>query len=228
MRHSISSFTPLLTKSLVRGVSRLAARIDVIGLDHIPLTGGAIVIANHRSMVDGFLIYSLLNRQIYPFIKSKYFRNRALAWYLASGGGIPVTSGSLEVSSLKRAIQLLRAKQILLIFPEGKINRGDGLLPFQSSFARLALRENVPVIPVLLSDTAQMFQRGSLIERRPLISLEIFSPIDLAQRFGKAAEPEFCTHIIHQEMLSSLRQTKSTTDTRADGPLTQTTAAEQS
>jgi 1-acyl-sn-glycerol-3-phosphate acyltransferase len=217
-----------MTKSLVRAGSRLAASIDVIGLHHVPLTGGAILIANHRSMADGFLIYSLLNREIYPFIKSKYFRNRAIAWYLVSGGGIPVTSGSLQVSSLKRAIQLLRANQFLLIFPEGKINRGGGLLPFQPSFVRLALREEVPIIPLLLSDTAKMFHGASCIWRRPPISFQVFPPILLSQRFGKAVDPEACTHIIHQEMLTELLQMQSTTDTHADEQVTQTTSAEQS
>ena len=85
-----------LTKSAVRAYCSIVTSLRVEGLQNIPRNAGAILVANHRSTLDGFLLYSLMARRIYSLINSDYFKNPILNWYLKTAGGIPVKKGEIR------------------------------------------------------------------------------------------------------------------------------------
>jgi 1-acyl-sn-glycerol-3-phosphate acyltransferase len=142
-----------VTKVAMKLYCLMGMRIAVEGLQHIPRRSGAILVANHRSMVDGPLLYSLMDRMIYSFIKADYFDHPWMRWYLRGGGGIPVKSGAFRLSTLKEAHRVLQRGDMLLIFPEGQINEGHGLLPFNPTFMKLAMTYEVPVVSVTIVGT---------------------------------------------------------------------------
>ncbi len=142
-----------VTKVAMRLYCLMGMRVVVEGLQHIPRRGGAILVANHRSMVDGPLLYSLMDRMIYSLIKADYFDHPWMRWYLRGGGGIPVKSGSLRLSTVKEAHRILQRGDMLLVFPEGQINEEHGLLPFNHTFMKLAMTYEVPVVSVTIVGT---------------------------------------------------------------------------
>ena len=142
-----------VTKAAMRLYCLMGMRVAVEGLQHIPRRGGAILVANHRSMVDGPLLYSLMDRMIYSFIKADYFDHPWMRWYLRGGGGIPVQSGALRLSTIKEAHRVLQRGDMLLVFPEGQINEDHGVLPFNPTFMKLAMIHEVPVVSVSIVGT---------------------------------------------------------------------------
>lgn len=194
----------LATKALVRSYCRAFVRVNLVGLSNLPATGPAIVVANHRSMLDGFLLYSFLGRELYPFIQATYFRNRLLRWYLSAGGGIPISGGGPPLSSFKRATMLLRHQKMLLIFPEGRVNPGSPLLPFQHSFVRLALREGALVVPVLLCGTEFALGDSQLFPRLATVRVVVREPIRLVDSFGHDQPAGYYAQQVQDRMAQDL------------------------
>ena len=124
--------------------------ISVRGLYNVPEKGPAILIANHPSTIDVFLIMSIINRKIYAFGKADFFIKPFNKWFLRSLGGIPVKNEKYNRHSLEEAEMLLHKNQIILIFPEGQVNSGTSLLPFKKSFLKLASKLKVPIVPIII------------------------------------------------------------------------------
>jgi 1-acyl-sn-glycerol-3-phosphate acyltransferase len=173
----LSKIVCLLTKVVVRIYCTIFIKLDVQGLENIPQDGGGILAANHRSTFDGFLLYSLINKKVYTFVKSDFFQNPLLCWYLKIGGGIPVKKGASRLSSLRDTQHILKGNNILMVFPEGRVNPGASLLPFQNTFIGLSLKHHVPIIPVIIIGSERALARGQWIPRPAEIQVIIKEPI---------------------------------------------------
>ena len=116
----------------------------------LPREGPALLVCNHVSGLDPFLLQTSTPRVIRWLIAKEYFdmpRTKGLATKL---GYIPVARTGRDSASLKAALRALEDGQIVGVFPEGKINDGPGILPFQPGVAMLALRGNAPVVPAFV------------------------------------------------------------------------------
>ena len=198
---------------LIFGVTKLAVRLycsvfvklQVHGLNNLPRNSGAILVANHRSRLDGFLLYSLMDRMSYSFIKSDYFKNPFVRWYLKGGGGIPVKKGDLRLSAMRVAQSALSAGGTLLVFPEGHINEGDRLLPFENTFVKLSLKYRVPVVPAIIVGTDQVLPDGKWFPRPSRIQVIVKEPI----RFNGVSESkdfiDSCVHRVRDTIEDTLK-----------------------
>jgi 1-acyl-sn-glycerol-3-phosphate acyltransferase len=154
-----------LTKSAVSAYCRIFAPVSVKGLENVPRDRGVILVANHRSTLDGFVIHSLMTRPIFAFIKSDFFENVLVRWYLMQLGGVPVKKGNLRSSTVRETARILKGGHTLMIFPEGRINSGPGLLMFHDTFVKFALKYRVPIIPVAIVGTEKSSIRDWLLRR---------------------------------------------------------------
>ena len=193
-----------LTKVTVRVYCFFFLKLRVRGLEHIPRKTGAIIVANHRSMLDGFLLYSLMERIIRPFIKGDYFKNPMLSWYLTGGGGIPVDNGQFLPSAIREAGHTLRGGGLLMVFPEGGVNTKPGLLPFKSSFIRLSLKYTVPIIPVTLMGTGEALPDGKFFPRPSAISVVLKEPLHFHCPIGRKDLIESCVHKVRNRIMEGM------------------------
>lgn len=125
-------------------------RLRVVTSCPLPRDGPAILICNHISGLDPFLLQATCPRIIRWMMAKEYFdipRTRGLCERL---GYIPVARSGRDSASLKAGLRALKQGHILGIFPEGRINDGPGVLPFQPGVALLASRGNAPVVPARL------------------------------------------------------------------------------
>jgi len=173
----LSKFICWLTKIVVRMYCIIFIKLDVQGLENIPQDSGGILAANHRSTFDGFLLFSLINKKVYALIKSDFFQNSLLCWYLKTGGGIPVKKGASRLSAMRETQGILRENNFLIVFPEGRVNPGAILLPFQNTFIGLSLKYNVPIIPIIIIGSERALARGQWIPRPAEIQVIIKEPI---------------------------------------------------
>jgi 1-acyl-sn-glycerol-3-phosphate acyltransferase len=124
------------------------------GREHMPKTGGAIVVVNHISYVDplSFARFVWDSGRIPRFLaKDSLFRIRFVGRVLRGAGQIPVSRGTADAhSSLKHAVAALGRGEVVCIYPEGTVTKDPDYWPMvgRTGVARLALATDVPVIPV--------------------------------------------------------------------------------
>lgn len=142
----------LLHRVGFRAALRCLYRIDIVGVGRMPEEGGAIVVANHASIWDPFVLAVATRREIHYMAKAELFRRRPMAAALRSLNAFPVERGSGDRAAIGEAARRLHRGELLGIFPQGtsKPERQNG---WHSGAARLALATGAPIVPVSLAGT---------------------------------------------------------------------------
>jgi acyl-[acyl-carrier-protein]-phospholipid O-acyltransferase/long-chain-fatty-acid--[acyl-carrier-protein] ligase len=150
-------------------------RIQARGLENLPrqLTGPALLVANHISFVDPFLIGACTERPIRFLMHRRFYEAPGIHWLACLMGAIPIAETDKprqKVESLREAQQRLREGELVCIFAEGAFTRTGGLLPFRCSFERITRGLSVPIIPVHLDrvwGSIFSFESGRLFFKWP-------------------------------------------------------------
>jgi 1-acyl-sn-glycerol-3-phosphate acyltransferase len=149
------------TSVLLRGAYRLLGGLRVRGVEHLPKTGAAIVASNHLSWADPPALRSVIRRRCWFMGNHDLFDLPAVGKLLPLFGGFPVVRsddpGRADRSALKVAEQHLKDGDLLCVFPEGGTTVTGTLHPFEGGVALLALRNNVPIVPVAITGTDRMW-----------------------------------------------------------------------
>ena len=127
-------------------------RIRIVGQEHVPFRGPALLVCNHLSFADGLFVGACIQRFVRFMVNRHYYELRAFNWLFRKMQMIPVSErGPREiVKSLHRARDELRNGHVVCIFAEGAISRTGNPLPFRRGFERILDGLDVPVIPVHL------------------------------------------------------------------------------
>lgn len=141
-----------MTYRLVRALTRLLlwlfyGRVDVVGRERIPATGGVVVAANHHnSVVDAMLIVAVFPRPVMVLANAPLFRHPLIGPFLRMMGGVPVQRRAEAGDDPRKndamfasAIGALRGGGVILIFPEGRTQPQPVLLPLRTGAARMVL-----------------------------------------------------------------------------------------
>ena len=131
-------------------------RLTVVGREHVPESGGALLVPNHVTFIDGLFLLASLDRPIRFVMEARYYHHPFLRPFVKSLGAIPISATGgprLVLRSLRDAGRHLDQGELVCIFPEGQLTRTGSLLPFRRGFERLAKGRTVPVIPVHLDRT---------------------------------------------------------------------------
>jgi len=143
----------------------LLFRFDVEGLSNVPRTGTYVVIANHLNWLDEFALLMLLpvEPRLHFLANPTILVTRKVQWFLvrSTGGFVPVVQGRHGDPALFRHVdRCLEVGGAVAIFPEGNYGPAEGeLLPFKKGFAHFAIKAKVPVVPVALSGTKDLWFR---------------------------------------------------------------------
>jgi acyl-[acyl-carrier-protein]-phospholipid O-acyltransferase/long-chain-fatty-acid--[acyl-carrier-protein] ligase len=147
----------LLPQATIRFVtwllSRTVYRLRIYGHENLPETGGALLVANHVSWLDGILILISSSRPIRMLAYSDYIRGFGVAWLTKLFGVIPVNASEGPkslVRSLATARESIKQGDLVCIFAEGSITRTGQLQPFQRGLMKIVDGTGAPVIPVYL------------------------------------------------------------------------------
>jgi len=161
-----------LLLQLIYRLSSLAFRwlgrrhIDrIVGLEHVPPRGPFVIVANHLSYMDDFLLAYVVRRycgeKLYIPTNKKAFKGVLRSWLHLAGGAVEIDPDDREQSySVLR--RLIDDGRIVLMFPEGTRSDGARLLPFRFGAFNLARDANVPIVPVALVDTHRVLPKHAL------------------------------------------------------------------
>ena len=129
--------------------------VDVEGVDHVPLTGPALICANHLSFCDSLFLPSSLPRRVWAVGKAEYMDSWKTRHIFPALGMIPVdrTGGDAAKAALDTAASVLDRDHLFMIYPEGTRSRSGDLHKGRTGAARLAIRCNAPIVPVGMHGT---------------------------------------------------------------------------
>ncbi|HUE17453.1 MAG TPA: acyl-[ACP]--phospholipid O-acyltransferase [Planctomycetaceae bacterium] len=136
-------------------ISKLLYRLRVRGLQNLPLTGGALLVANHVSWLDGVLLLLVSTRPIRMLAWADYVNGWWINWLSTMWDVIPIRSTDgpkALIRSLHVAKDALVEGDLVCIFAEGGITRNGQLQPFQRGLLRIVEGTGCPVIPVYLDE----------------------------------------------------------------------------
>ena len=150
-------------------VSRILWRIEYSGEENIPEPGsGAYIIAsNHQTYVDPVWIAIPIAQDTRFLAWDEVFKWPIIGRLIPGFGAMPVKleKGS-TLGTLRKSLEVLKKSIALVIFPEGGRARPDGeLLEFKAGVAKIAIKANVPVLPVTISGGNKIWPRGYLWPR---------------------------------------------------------------
>jgi len=169
--------------ALLQRTARLLARLSatplvVRGLENLPCDGSVVLVANHSSYLDGFVLVAALPLQFSFVVKAELKERSFFRLPLARIGVEFVERFDVEqgVSGARRLAQAGVSGRSLLFFPEGTFHRLPGLLPFRMGAFVAAAAAAHPVVPVILSGTRQKLPSGSWLPRPGMVAVTIAKP----------------------------------------------------
>ncbi len=151
------------------------------GLQHIPKNKGAILVANHSSYLDHYvigLIVSLFYRRRVRFLaKKQHFETPFQKWIHELLGAFPIDRDKGGKEGLKSVVDLLKNNEIVLMYPEGTRSR-DGLMKdFKPGVLYTHFKSGCDIIPVGINGAFQVLPSGKIFPRFARISLKFGAPI---------------------------------------------------
>ncbi len=146
-------------------------RMEVTGTEHVPSTGPVILVANHESIYDPWVLGVVTQRPIRYVAKAELWRYPVVRSMMDGFGCIPIERGGGDLLAMRRVVEALRRDEVVGFFPQGTTKR-DRPRRFHRGAARLALQTGAPIVPVLMTGT-----RGILRPGFPRVEAHVRTPI---------------------------------------------------
>lgn len=172
--HNIASLWGYLIISFMPGW-----KVKVYGRENLTkLDGSALIVANHLSMTDIFVMF-FLKHQFRFISKASVFKIPFIGGSMKCAGYVPLERGSKEShkKALAQCAQTLKSGISMLFFPEGTRSKDGKLKPFKVGAFKLAKENDCQVLPVALKQTDKMLPKGTLKPGKACVELHILAPV---------------------------------------------------
>jgi 1-acyl-sn-glycerol-3-phosphate acyltransferase len=187
-------------------------RPSVTGAENVPASGGAILAANHLSVIDSVFLPLMVDRPVTFSASARYFTAsgpaaRLLAAYLKATNQLRMDTERPRSAqdTLEAALALLREGKLFGIYPEGTRSPDGCLYRGRSGVGWLVLKSGLPVIPVALSGTRQVLPPGRTVPRPGRIGVTIGKPLPIAPELA-GEPPGKARRLIADQVMSAIRE----------------------
>ena len=156
--------------------------VTVAGGETLRLHPVAVYACNHLSYMDTPVIFAALPFQFRILARHNLWKLPFIGWYLQRSGQIPVNADNprASISSLNIGVRALKAGMPLVVFPEGGRSVDGQLQSFMSGPAFMAIRAQVPLVPMALVGTHELFPMHTWYFRPRPVSVLVGEPISTA------------------------------------------------
>ena len=172
----------------------LAYRLRPRGLENLPADGGFVLACNHVSSFDPWP----LGLPLWPKRQLRFMAKSELYWWpltivLNGAGAFPVKRGQRDTQAIETAVELVRAGNVVAMFPEGT-RRTKGLVKKfearpRSGAARIALEGGVPLVPAAVAGTDGLTRFSALrVAYGPPVDIDDLRGEDVAKVAHEATE----------------------------------------
>lgn len=121
---------------------------------NVPREGGCLIVSNHESYIDPWVLCAALSREPVRFLINEPWYRRSRLWRVVFDGygAIPAADGD-PTETVRRVCSVLGEGGVVGLFPEGRVSPDGRLLPFQPGVALMAASSAAPVVPCGLHGT---------------------------------------------------------------------------
>jgi 1-acyl-sn-glycerol-3-phosphate acyltransferase len=141
----------------------LDLRIDIVGQENVPKTGGGVVVMNHTGYLDfalaGIPFWREHRRLVRFMAKQEVFHHKVSGPLMRGMHHIPVDRRS-GGAAFRTAVAALKAGELVGVFPEATISRSFCLKEFKHGAARMAMDAGVPLLPMALWGSQRVLTKG--------------------------------------------------------------------
>jgi 1-acyl-sn-glycerol-3-phosphate acyltransferase len=153
-------------------------KLTVAGTERIPRKEGVCFVSNHGSIFDIALMLAYAGR---PF---GFIAKKELIWipflnmwiFLLGGLFIDRKNARKALVTINKGVKKIQNNGAMIIFPEGKRSRGQGLLPFHAGSLKLATQSDAIITPVAIKGSYEFFEKTMRVQNTP-VSLTFAPPI---------------------------------------------------
>lgn len=189
-----------LVRFLMLSVVRFVYRVRSVHADRVPATGGVLLLPNHVSYVDAFIVGAASRRPVRFVMWEKLYNLRWTQWLMRLVGTVPI-SATRAKDAIRAVAAALKEGEIVCLFPEGQITRHGMVNDLRKGFELMARQGDAQVVPVYLDGlygSIFSFQGGKFFAKRPK---HLRYPVEV--HFGAPlAAREATTEIVHHAMLA--------------------------
>jgi 1-acyl-sn-glycerol-3-phosphate acyltransferase len=168
MERSFRAVLPvyLLAAAISWPFVKVGFRLRAHGIENLP-EGGFVLAANHTSNFDPWpLAIPLFPRRQLRFMAKSELFNPILKPILVGGGAFPVRRGEADLEAIRRAVELVRDGEIVVMFPEGTRRRKGLRKKYEArahtGAARIALAAGAPLVPAAIKGTDRLSRLAPL------------------------------------------------------------------
>ncbi len=156
--------------------------VAVTGGEVLRLHPVAVYACNHLSYMDTPVIFAALPFQFRILARHDLWKIPFIGWYLKRSGQIPVNADNprASISSLMGGVRALQSGMPLVVFPEGGRSVDGELQAFMSGPAFMAIRAQVPLVPMALVGTHELFPMHTYYFRPRPVQFLVGEPISTA------------------------------------------------
>jgi 1-acyl-sn-glycerol-3-phosphate acyltransferase len=192
-----------LLYAVIRGIlvalCRAYLRLSIKGRENIPKTGAFILAPIHRSNIDTPISCATTTRRLRYMGKDSLWKNKTIGSVLSALGGFPVSRGTADLEALRRCLAVLALGEPIVMFPEGTRQSGDLIQPLFDGAAYLAIKANVPIVPVGIGGTQGVMPKGKKMiypkKCTMIIGAPIYPPLATTGRTPRTATTELTANL---------------------------------
>ena len=189
------------------GLRLIGVQIEVEGRDRFDPNGTYIYMFNHVSNLDPPLVIPLLPRRTSVLLKKELMKIPILSRAMKMAQFVPVDRSNREaaITSIGRAVDVLRDGVNISIFPEGTRSRDGKLLPFKKGPFHLAMESGVSIIPVTIHGTEQMMPKGRNTIRPGVAHVIFHAPVSPKDYTSREELTEAVRKMIESSLPAEMR-----------------------
>ncbi len=182
---AVSIFKYIFLRLVYLLLFRTLLRLEVRGLEYLPRNGPFLICPNHQSYLDPFVLVSALPYRVFRHLffvgYSVFFDSWFMKWMARLMNVVPVDPDAHLLRAMKAGASGLSRGLILCIFPEGGRTFDGELQGFKKGTAILSQELSVPMIPVGIQGTYQVWARDSGRIRPHKVTIDFGAPIPPSQ-----------------------------------------------
>ncbi len=160
------------------------------------LKGGAILVANHTSFADPFLVAtSFWYRRVFFLVAEIVMKGKLRSLLLRGVGSIKIERSVADIEAIKRSVSVLKEGRVLVVFPQGGIVQGAEVETIKSGAVLMAIQAGVPIIPMHICARPRWYNRRSVIIGNTINPAEI-----ITKKFPSTADIAIVSDMVMAEM----------------------------
>jgi 1-acyl-sn-glycerol-3-phosphate acyltransferase len=162
------------------------------GIENIPKDENYILVGNHLNILDSWLLIAITDEHLRFMVDKKLYKTKLGKWFFKKVGTFEIDPNETDVSkkqeALKKAFELLKSGEKVVIFPEGKTHPINVRLPFMGRVSALSKMSKTVLIPFGLNGTYKPFTK---------LEINIGEPIDFSKiKLPKSEENQYLYDIV--------------------------------